>query len=155
MTQAYRLQLECFSYIIMGEQYIGWCPLEDAAVYGEDFEDFGSGVAITYPEHDLLWLLSSPRDEAPECLNTLGKFRREFSSLPRWEATRYVVDESVRVDSTGRVLDTLLELFDCRTGQNLFGTDNDEPLPGREAEVERLRRGIEQMMRGEHFRFFM
>ena len=143
------------SYIIAGEQYTE-CPLEDAAVYGEDFEDFTSGVAITYPEHDLLWFLSSPRDEAPECLNTLTKFRREFSSLPRWEATRYVVVENVRVDyAHNPVLGFVLSLFDGRTGEELFDGDiaKPAPVPGREREVARLRRGIEQLMRGESFSF--
>ena len=111
-----------------------------------------TGGAIIYPEHDLLWI--GWADKLPERFKTVENFIKEFNALPRWEATRYAVVEEacVRCDDPDAIITFELSLFDCRTGQPLT-RDCAKPVPGREAEVARLRRSIEQLMRGEHFSF--
>ena len=100
-------------------------------------------------EQDLLWISQIyPDEEEEETLNTIEEFEefdREFSSLPRSEATRYAVLEGVTTFDLGsyQISGVALFLYDCRTGQRLHDG----------AEVERLRRGIEQLMRGESYSF--
>jgi hypothetical protein len=137
VIQAYRLQLEnvCgpLHFIITGDEWFspGW-----------------TGIAAINPEHDLLWI-GRPEDKTQR-FKTLENFEKEFSSLPRWKATRYTVAEIPTIwDDDDYVVSVLLLLFDCRTGQEL-----DKSVPGRAEEVARLRRGIEQLMRGEHFSFW-
>ena len=99
--------------------------------------------------------------------------------MPRWEATRYAVEEiPVYTSTTEREDSFSLCLYDCRTGERLLEVNYydsktgkklpaspchatwpkhfrsvSEPILGREAEVARLCRGIEQLMRGEAFSF--
>jgi hypothetical protein len=160
MTQAYRLQLGC-PYIIEGDRWITYHSRGVVEIGGTELVEVEpysySGIAIIYPEHDLLWLGLSEKSERPEHFKT----EKEFNALPRWEATRYAVLEcpnnyAIENDAEGnlrigRILDYALFPFDCRTGQRLIDVMTCEPVPGREAEVARLRRGIEQLMRGESF----
>ena len=185
MIQSFRLQLDedwtTGRYIITGGEWfnahLGLRFLrQEKAKLSEN-----TGLAIIYPEHDLLWI--SLGSDKCERFKTLENFEKEFSRLPRWEATRYAVDEvvdniSAEHDADGnygpKFYHYALFLFDCRTGQRLLKENyydwktgkkltkpprkHDsryafEPVPGREAEVERLRRGIEPMMRGEAFSF--
>ena len=156
MTQAYRLQLvewgQHLRYIITGNE---WFTAENPTCHrGKQIRIFceETGGAIIYPEHDLLWIGWGNR--LPGRFKTVENFEKEFSPLPRWEATRYAVVEWAcgLVADHGRNLFFELSLYDCRTGQHLVG-DYEKAVPGREAEVERLRRGIEQLMRGEEYRF--
>jgi hypothetical protein len=136
MIQAYRLQLEGAwpqRYIVTGNEWFTAC---------------WTGVATIYPEHDLLWI--GVAEDKTQRFKTFENFEKEFSSLPRWEATRYAVVEVPTIwDDDDRVASVLLLLFDCRTGQEL-----DKSVPGRAEEAARLRRGIEPMMRGERYDFW-
>jgi hypothetical protein len=154
MIQAYRLQLEgsCapHRYIITGNE---WFSAGLGGLFWEEKDEFfeETGDAIIYPEHNLLWI--GFREEKTERFKTLENFEKEFNALPRWEATRYAVVETPNnFDDDGRVLTYALFLYDCRTGEQLIDRYG-KPVAGREAEVARLRRGIEPMMRGEHFSF--
>ena len=157
--KAYRLQLDqnwtTGRYIITGDEWftvdLGHPSIRrDKPKFTES-----SGLAIIYPEHDLLWIgLHTGKTER---FKTLENFEKEFIALPRWEATRYAVVEAVTnisavCDADGnygpQILHYGLFLFDCRTGQRIK-----KPLAGQAAEVARLRRGIEPMMRGESFSF--
>ena len=151
MIQSHRLQLAFYwrlgkpypRYIITGDEWF-CAELDELSEFLE-----GTGLTTIYPEQDLLWL---GWGEETERFKTLENFEKEFSSLARWEATRYAVLEWYFPIDDGRATSYDLFLFDCRTGQPLTGPDC-KPVPGREAEVERLRRGIEPMMRGESFSF--
>jgi hypothetical protein len=151
MIQAYQLQLKGHvldRYIIAGDKY--FTIFEPPEWMSSTAIKAISGNAIIYPEHDLLWISGKmERFKNPE------NFEKEINALPRWEATRYAVleapnnyDENPDADGDFRVLDYVLFLHDCRTGESLMD-DVDKPIPGRKAEVVRLRRGIEQLMRGE------
>ena len=144
--------------IITGDEYFRTGLAELVSKEGDEFPFCEwTGLAIIYPEHDLLWISSG--SDKTERFKTLENFEKEFPSLPRWEATRYVVleipdcfDGDPDADGEICVLDCALLFFDSRTGQklnDLYG----KPVPGREAEVERLRRSIELMTRGEHYDF--
>ena len=142
MIQPFRLQLKDFPwhYIITGDEWFidGWKRLPRHYV-----EFKGTGIATIYPEHDLLWLI----DGTAEC--PLVNFEGELSS---WEATRYAVVEcGNNYDEDGRIIDYALLLFDCGTGERLIDAETSEPFTGRAVEVARLRRGIDQLMRGESF----
>jgi hypothetical protein len=151
MIQAYRLQLEgacaCepHRYIITGNE---WFKASVSKWNGKSEFIERTGDAIIYPEHNLLWI--GFREEKTERFKTLENFEKEFNALPRWEATRYaVVEAPSNFDDDGRIVSFILFLFDCRTGK--LDEMTSEPVPGRESEVARLRRGIEPMMRGESF----
>jgi hypothetical protein len=144
----YQLQLEHMSYMIEGGK---WFEFSEAGAWA-DVPKLFSGEAIIYLEHDLLWIGLLLRigwlDQTPE---PFEDFEAELKALPRWEATRYVVVEAPNnFDEDGRILNYALFLYDCRTGQRLLD-QHDKPVAGRETEVARLRRGIEQLMRGESF----
>ena len=111
-----------------------------------------NGIAIIYLEHDLLWIGLS--DDKTERFKTLQNFEKESSKLPRWEATRYAVIEQVcnfdderDADGDLRILSYALFPYDCKTGLALVDDNTHKPVPAR------LRRGVEQLMRGEHFSF--
>ena len=163
MIQAYRLQLANYwkhgkplRYIITGDEWFK-AGLAELVWKKGDKPEFleWTGLAIIYPEHDLLWI--GVHDHKTERFKTFENFKKEFITLPRWEATRYAVVEQVNnfdPDDYPRIVDYALFLFDCRTGQRLIDDEYPhKPVPGREAEVARLRRGIEQLMRGEAFSF--
>ena len=146
------MQLGHMSYMIEGGK---WFEFSEAGAWA-DVPKIFSGEAIIYLEHDLLWiglgLWIGWLDQTPEPFEDL---EAELKALPRWEATRYVVVEAPNnFDKDGRILNYALFLYDCRTGQRLLDPMTLKPVPGRAAEVARLRRGIEQMMRGEHYDFW-
>jgi hypothetical protein len=125
MTQAYRLQLSAYSYVITGDE---WRGLEQ------------TGLAIIYPEHDLLWLCRSD-DEKTQRFKTFEDFEKEFNALPRWEATRYAFAEGAILDGEdGRIIGYELFPFDCRTGKL---------LPDQSRERRRLARVAAELTRGE------
>jgi hypothetical protein len=125
MTQAYRLPCDC-PYIITG---------------GEWLARNMTGLAIIYPEHDLLWLCRSDDDEKTPRFKTLEDFKKEFNALPRWEATRYAIAETAILGGEdGRILGYELFPFDCRTG---------ELLPKQSREYKRLARVAAELTRGE------
>jgi hypothetical protein len=131
-----------------------WFEFGEAGAWADAPKIF-SGEAIIYLEHDLLWVGLALRigwlDETPE---PFLDFAAELKALPRWEATRYVVVEAPNnCDEDGRILNYALFLYDCRTGQRLLDQHH-KPVAGRETEVARLCRGIEQLMRGKPFSFW-
>ena len=144
----YQLELGDMFYMIEGGK---WYEFSEAWT---DVPKLFAGEAIIYPELDLLWiglLLSIGwLDQMPE---PFEDFEAELKALPRWEATRYVVVVAPNnFDEDGRILNYDLFLHDCRTGQRLLD-QHKKPVAGRETEVARLCRGIEQLMRGESFSF--
>ena len=94
MIQSSRLQLgddhEPYPYIITGNE---WFKAWVSEWRGKSEFIESTGNAIIYPEHDLLWI--GVHEDKTERFKTLEDFEREFSSLPRWEATRYAVLEHV------------------------------------------------------------
>ena len=159
MIRSYRLQFQLEEdwfparFIITGNE---WFSATFAGLVWKKGDEFPfcewTGIAIIYPEDNLLWL--GRREDWSERFKTLENFEKEFNALPRWEATRYAVKEYVsQCDEDGRILSVDLMLYDCRAEQRLVDDNTRKPVPGREAEVARLRRGIEPMMRGESFSF--
>jgi hypothetical protein len=157
--KSYQLQLKdpthYIHYIITDNEWFSPWSVQDEidekigdAIIDTSVAMINTGVAIIYPEHNLLWI-GFP-GEKTERFKTLENFEKEFSSLPRWEATRYAVIESPQdYDRDDRIVSVMLFLYDCRTGEHLIDLQHDKPVPRRAAEVARVRRGLEQLMRGE------
>jgi hypothetical protein len=134
-------------YIIVGDKYRTVCDVypRNAKTIEEAFSPIGkrvvAGIALVYPEFNLLWLDEFPVDRAEEM--SVEDFDQRFASLPRWEATRYAVMYGInnRGDDN-RVTSYAALLCDCQTGERLFDKEH-KPVEGREHEIEQLRRGIE------------
>jgi hypothetical protein len=141
-TQAYQLQLEWHNardpHIITGEKY--WAYLPGGKIV--------TGAAIVYPEFNLLWLEDFSTGGAEEMSGE--DFEKQFTSLPRWKATRYAIMCGVNSRDDDNRPSYVAFLCDCQTGGQLLDEEGN-PVEGREHEVAQLRRGVELLMRGELF----
>ena len=123
-TQAYRLELKWESvcrYIINADKcwHVADVYPRNAKTIEEAFSPIGkrvvAGAAIVYPEFNLLWLDDSPAAGAEEM--SVETFEKTFTSLPRWESTRYAVMYGINDrDDDGRILTYAALLCDCQTG---------------------------------------